>query len=63
MIAFVFVGILVASLFLQQAAEDPRLQVTEKTAIQLYRLHVITVSIGGGGLFLCLLYFGFFILP
>lgn len=59
----VCVGLLVASLFLQQAAEDRQLQVTEKTTIQLYRLHVITLSIGGWGLILCLLYFGFFILP
>lgn len=63
MLFLVCCGLLVASLFLQLAVEDQQLQMAEETRALVYRLHVITISIGGGGLILMLLYFGFFILP
>lgn len=63
MLFLVCAGLLVASLFLQLAAEDQQLQMAEETRALVYRLHVITISVGGGGLFLMLLYVGFFLLP
>lgn len=63
MIFMVCVGLIVASLLLQQAAEDSQLQVTEETTALLYRLHVVTASIGSWGLVLTLLYYAIFVLP
>lgn len=63
MLFLVCVGLLVASLLLQQAAEDPQLQMTAGTTALLYRLHVVTGSIGSWGFILTLLYYVVFVLP